>query len=246
MPARRRRRPLLACADLGNSRIHLALFEGARVLRARALDYADLRHSGAREILRRPDLEAVCYSSVVPSKEREFERRLRPSVVLKLGRDLPVPVRVRAGASWSPGTDRLCNALAAFRRFGGACICVDIGTAVNIEVVSNRGELVAGIIAPGPALMLQALRRCESLPEVRSVTLLLGRSTQGNMAGGVGLAVAGLVREAVGRARSLVGRRAPVIATGGGAPLLRGAGYIDRFDPLLTLRGIALAYRHRR
>ncbi|HLG41937.1 MAG TPA: type III pantothenate kinase, partial [Planctomycetota bacterium] len=142
--------PLIVCADLGNSRIHLALFRGSRVLRARALDYDRFRRSGAADILRRRGVESVCYASVVPSREREFERRARVSRILKLGRDLPVPVRVRSGSAWRPGVDRMCNALAAYTRFGGACICVDVGSALNLEVVSRRGDLVAGIIAPGP------------------------------------------------------------------------------------------------
>lgn len=232
---------LLACADLGNTRLHLALFREERLLRAVALPY-DRSDSVSVMFLARRDLEAVVYASVVPSRDRAFERRIRAPIV-KLGRDLPIPVKVRPGKSWRPGVDRLCNALAAFSLFRRPCLSVDIGSALNIEVVSARGELLAGIIAPGPRLMLESLTECEALPAVSGVSRKLGRTTTQNIRGGVGLAVTGLVREALALARQKLGRAPAVVATGGGASILRGTGLAHRFDPHLTLRGAMLAYR---
>jgi type III pantothenate kinase len=204
------------------------------------MPYERMRKAASTLARRAP--EAIVYASVVPSREREFERRTGGRS-LKLGRDLPVPVRVRSGGAWRPGVDRLCNALAAFALFGRPCVCVDVGSALNIEVISGRGDLVAGAIAPGPGLMLESLRACEALPRVDGGSRRLGRTTIGNIRAGVGLAVAGLVREAIALARAKLGRPPRVVATGGGASLLRGAGLAHRFDPHLTLRGAMLAYR---
>ena len=49
------------------------------------------------------------------------------------------------------GADRIVNALAAFSRFGGPAIVVDFGTATNFDVVSDKGEFLGGVIAPGHA-----------------------------------------------------------------------------------------------
>ena len=49
------------------------------------------------------------------------------------------------------GADRVVNALAAFTRFGGPAIVVDFGTATNFDVVSDKGEFIGGVIAPGHA-----------------------------------------------------------------------------------------------
>lgn len=231
---------LLACADLGNTRMHLALFRGERLVRAAAFPYD---RSRAAPFLDRDDLEAVVYASVVPSRDRAFERQVRASV-LKLGRDLPVPVTIRSGrSSWRPGVDRLCNALAAFALFRKACLSVDVGSALHIEVVSARGELVAGVIAPGPRFMFESLTRCEALPAVTGAVRNLGRTTAENIRGGVGLAITGLVRESISLAMAKFGRVPPVVATGGGASILRGTGLVQRFDPYLTLRGAMLSYR---
>jgi type III pantothenate kinase len=238
---------LLACADLGNSRLHLALFDGRRPVKTRFLEYPRFRRHGARDILRRRGLEAVCYGSVSPARERGFEAACaRP--VFKLGRDLRVPVTVRSKGAWRPGIDRLCNVLAAHDRVGGPCLVVDFGSAVNIEVVSSRGVLVAGVIAPGVDLMLAALRgHCEQLPRVsrKKVSGKLGRTTSLNIGGGVGMAVIGLVRAAIEQGASMLPRKPTVIATGGDADLFRTTGLFDQVDPLLTLRGAMLSYRSR-
>ena len=55
------------------------------------------------------------------------------------------------------GADRLVNAVAAYDRFGGACVVVDFGTGINIDAVSAEGEYLGGAIGPGLELSLSAL-----------------------------------------------------------------------------------------
>ena len=47
------------------------------------------------------------------------------------------------------GADRIVNSVAAFAKYGGPCIVVDFGTAINFDVVSERGEYLGGVLAPG-------------------------------------------------------------------------------------------------
>ena len=213
------------CADLGNTRTHLALFPPGRMI-----------SNWPRKA------QAVAYCSVAPSRERAFERECRRRLglrALKLGRDLPIPVRV--AKRWKAGADRLCNALAAYARAQRACVVVDLGTAITIEAVSARGDLAGGLIAPGARLMAEALAgRTELLPRIEFKKILIGRDTAGNIRAGIDAAIEGLIDEGVRRARKLVGRRAPVFGTGGDAPKF--ARKFDVVDPLLTLRGVFLSY----
>src|SRR6202012_1829532 len=48
------------------------------------------------------------------------------------------------------GADRIVNCVAAFDRFGGPCIVVDMDTAFAFDLISKRGELLDATIAPGP------------------------------------------------------------------------------------------------
>ena len=57
------------------------------------------------------------------------------------------------------GPDRLANAVAAYARFGGACVVVDFGTATTFDVVSGEGEYLGGIIALGVEVSLDGAHR---------------------------------------------------------------------------------------
>jgi type III pantothenate kinase len=214
----------VVCADLGNMRTHLAVFPPGRRLAAL---------SGRTD--------AVAYASVAPSRERRFEREVRRRLgvrPLKLGRDLPIPVR----SAWKAGADRLCNALAGFARAKGACVVVDLGTAITVEAVSAKGKLVGGLIAPGVRLMAKALHEgTELLPTAAAGRgAAMGRGTVENIRAGIDAAVQGFVRVGIERARRVLGVRAPAIGTGGDAT--RFARWFDEVDPLLTLRGVFLSF----
>ena len=52
------------------------------------------------------------------------------------------------------GADRLVNSIAAYERFGEACVVVDFGTGINIDAVSAEGEYLGGAIGPGLEISL--------------------------------------------------------------------------------------------
>ena len=47
--------------------------------------------------------------------------------------------------------------MAALRRYGGPCIVVNFGTATTFDAVSEAGEYLGGVIAPGLETSLDAL-----------------------------------------------------------------------------------------
>ena len=55
------------------------------------------------------------------------------------------------------GADRIVNSVAAFEKYGGPCIVVDFGTAINFDAVSARGEYLGGVLAPGIGISADAL-----------------------------------------------------------------------------------------
>jgi type III pantothenate kinase len=144
------------------------------------------------------------------------------------------------------GADRIANAVAAFRELGGPCVVIDLGTATTFDIVSERGEYLGGVIAPGIEISADALfQRAARLPrvEVRRPPGVIGRNTPHAMQAGLFYGYAGLI-ERIGREiQAVLGKRTQFIATGGLAPLLADTSpYMQRIDPLLTLRGIAYLY----
>ena len=78
------------------------------------------------------------------------------------------------------GADRLVNAVAAYERFGEACVVVDFGTGINFDVVSDAGEYLGGAIAPGIEISLTAL--AERAARIRGSTSASPRPRSGVVA----------------------------------------------------------------
>ena len=65
------------------------------------------------------------------------------------------------------GVDRWVAMLAAWERHHAAACIVDCGTAITLDVVSESGHHLGGVIAPGISLMHEALAsRTAQLPVV--------------------------------------------------------------------------------
>ncbi|WP_129669740.1 type III pantothenate kinase [Phytoactinopolyspora endophytica] len=147
------------------------------------------------------------------------------------------------------GTDRVVNALAAIRRFGGPCIIVDFGTATIFDAVSMRGEYLGNAIAPGIEVSLDALGHAGA--QLRSVELsrprsVIAKNTVEALQSGALYGFSGQVDGIVTRMAAEIGvplGEFPVIATGGLAPMvISEATTITHHEPWLTLIGLSLVF----
>ena len=57
------------------------------------------------------------------------------------------------------GSDRIANAVAAFKIYKKNCIILDFGTATNFDVVTDRGIYQGGLIAPGINISIKNLNK---------------------------------------------------------------------------------------
>ena len=76
---------------------------------------------------------------------------------LLVGPGIKTGMAIRIDNPYEVGADRLVNAVAAYERFGEACVVVDFGTGINFDAVSADGEYLGGAIAPGVEISLTAL-----------------------------------------------------------------------------------------
>ncbi|HVZ07694.1 type III pantothenate kinase [Rhodopila sp.] len=142
------------------------------------------------------------------------------------------------------GADRLLNALAGHRRFGGPLIVVDFGTATTFDVVETTGSYLGGVICPGINLSLEALHQAAArLPRIGigRPQSVIGRSTVPAMQSGMYWGYIGLIEGLLARIKSEYGGPMKVVATGGLAPLFaEGTMMIEHIEPDLTLDGLRL------
>jgi type III pantothenate kinase len=142
------------------------------------------------------------------------------------------------------GADRLLNALATHRRYGGPLIVIDFGTATTFDVVARDGAYLGGVIAPGINLSIEALHRAAArLPRIGigRPQAVVGRNTVAAMQSGIYWGYVGLIEGIVSRIKAEYGGPLKVIATGGLAPLFaEGTLVIEKTDPDITLEGLRL------
>jgi type III pantothenate kinase len=253
---------LVLALDVGNTNTVVGLFDDSRlVTRWRLATHPERTADEVGLWLRQlldwqgvgsTDLTAVAVASVVPP----MDPRLLEGVRRYLGRE-PFFVRpgiktgmpLRVEAPQELGADRLCDAVAAYRKYGGPCVVIDFGTAVTWEVVSSTGEYLGGAIAPGPGLTAEVLSsRTAKLPHVALAPpeRVIGKGTVDSIQSGVFYGYLGLVDGVTRRILAELGE-APVIATGGfAATIAAHSETIGHVDEDLTLEGLALLWAKNR
>lgn len=202
------------------------------------------------------DAVAVRQAFITGSNPREVERLQR-----EWPHDWPAPV-VLADRSRFPlvidvdfpdkvGIDRLLNAVAAnvVRRENQPAIVIDSGTATTVDYVNARGDFCGGAILPGFDLCAKALHQYTALlPLVPQSTVDAphpperGRNTQAAITSGLYWGHVGAVKELLQRftASDTAGTEPLVLLTGGAAPLLAPHLPKVRYEPHLSLQGLAI------
>jgi type III pantothenate kinase len=185
---------------------------------------------------------------VVPPLGAQFERlseRYLNARCLAIGPGVKTGMPIRIENPLEVGTDRLVNSIAAYERFQDACIVVDFGTGINIDVVSDQGEYLGGAIGPGMEISLSAL--IDRAARITRIDLgepetAIGRSSRAAIQSGFVFGFAGLIDGLVRRIEDELGE-AKLIATGGLASVVVPfTETIDEVDEILTLKGLRLVY----
>jgi len=231
--------------NIGNTNISFGVFDGGQIANHGRVPIKEAQllttHIGDARFNR------IGMASVAPSLTDRMITMLAMhynSPVLLTGRDLPYGIETQYDDPATIGADRLLNAIAAFARTNSTTIVADVGTAVTVDLVSNRGTFCGGTIAPGPGTMLRSLHdRTELLPDVdlEEAPSPVGHSTADAIQSGVFWGTVGMVESLVSRITAERSDPARVLVTGGsGEWVAREMSGDVEFAPTLTLEGIAI------
>ncbi|MCL5958993.1 MAG: type III pantothenate kinase, partial [Chloroflexi bacterium] len=193
-------------------------------------------------------VKAVILSSVVPplvTAFKELSERYFKISPLVIGPGIKTGVRILYENPKEVGADRIVNALAAYRLYGGQLIVVDFGTATTFDALSAEGDYLGGAIAPGIGVASEALFKfAAKLPHVELVRpkTAVGKNTVSSMQSGILFGYVGLVEGLINRFNQELGK-SRVIATGGLAEIVaKETLLIDIVNPRLTIEGLRLMY----
>jgi type III pantothenate kinase len=246
---------MLLALDAGNTNVTIGVYEGSELrmawrLRTDRDQTADewgikLRQLFTMGGLNLEAVDGMIIASVVPSVDvplAEMCRRYFDRAPMFVSIDLDLGIQIAIDNPREAGADRLANAAAAYAEFGGPCVSVDLGTAINFDVVSREGAFLGGIICPGIGMAVSGLyQKTARLPLVdfREPRALIGKNTVDCIQSGLYYSVVGAIDSILERLISELGSETKLVATGGQASLIvEGSRYLKHADPDLTLKGL--------
>jgi type III pantothenate kinase len=254
---------MLLALDVGNTNIKIGVFAGETLRHRWRLSTVHnqtedewgilLRNLFSFEAIELADIEAVIISSVVPPLNpslASMSRRYLHHDALFVSHETNTGLRILYDNPRDVGADRLVDAVAAFHKYGGPCIVVDLGTAITFNCITANAEYLGGIICAGIGISIDALfERTAKLPKVdfRKPERLIGTNTPAAIQAGLYYGALGLIDGVLERLIAELGPESQTIATGGQARLItEGSRFLKASEADLTLEGLELIWRRNR
>lgn len=251
---------MILVVDAGNTNITLGVFEGQTLLGTYRMNTKLPRTSDEYgifmiELLRNNDLNPkdikdVIISSVVPNIMHSFTNgikkyfKVQPIIV---GAGIKTGINIAIANPKSMGADRIVDAVAAYKIYGGPVIVIDFGTATTHDVITEEGALIAGVTSPGIRISANALwKDTAMLPEIeiKKPDSILANNTISSMQAGLFFGYVGQTEYIIKKLKQELGQPdMKVVATGGlGKIISDETDLIDVYDSDLTLKGLRIIY----
>ncbi|MCD6358602.1 MAG: type III pantothenate kinase [Dehalococcoidia bacterium] len=252
---------VLLAIDIGNTKVAIGVFRQDKIIATWhiATDTNKMIDEYAALLLNllyynkkitASDIEGAILCSVVPPLTPLFEQLCQQHLdvaPMVVGAGTRTGIRILMNNPKEVGGDRVANAIAGHKLYGGPLIIIDMGTATTFDVVSQEGDYLGGAIAPGMGIAAEALNRYTAqLPRVKltAPSHVVGKNTISAMQSGIVFGYIGLIEGIIGRISNELGSSPRVIATGGLAEALtKITPAISDIDPDLTLKGLYFIYQ---
>ncbi|MCZ2120975.1 MAG: type III pantothenate kinase [Anaerolineales bacterium] len=250
---------MLLTIDIGNTNLTLGLYAGAKLGahwrlatdHNRMPDEYGLQLLGLLQNANKSikDISGIALASVVPPLTGRVvqacqEYLKQEPLVVDTG--IKTGIKVRYEDPKTVGADRICDAAAVMKLYGGPACVIDFGTATTFNALTKDNEYLGGAITAGVNLAAEALyARAAKLPniELQRPPSVIGRNTVHAMQSGLLFGYVSMVEGMVARFRSELGSEMKVIATGGlSESIAKETQVINIIAPWLTLDGLRIIW----
>jgi type III pantothenate kinase len=195
------------------------------------------------------DLTGIALASVVPNLTARVTQACREYLKtdpLVVDAGVKTGIRIRYEDPRAVGADRVADAVAVMRLYGGPACIIDFGTATTFNALTKEGDYLGGAITAGVNLAAEALfTRAAKLPRIdlQRPPSVIGRNTVHAMQSGLLFGYVSMVEGMVERFRAELGQEMKVIATGGLAEIVaKETKVIEHIIPWLTLDGLRIIW----
>ncbi len=251
---------MLMVLDIGNTNIKTGLFVDGKLKNSWRLqtnhlrtadEYGTMMESFFDHLGISTDaVDGIIMSSVIPSMnytmEHMCELYFHRRTAMVVNSEMNLGIKIKYDLPSQLGSDRICNSVEAYHRYGGPCVVVDFGTATNFAVISKEGDFLGGLICPGIMVSADALvERAAMLHKVEYVMpeKVIGTNTKEGIQSGVIRGYVGQVDYILQQIEKELGAKPTVVATGGMSGMIASeTRRIDIVNPTLTLEGLARIY----
>ncbi len=241
---------MILVADIGNSYLKMARWDGERLSQTMRVRHRDLLGPDWQDSLG-TEAPWQCDGVYIASVADQGVEEVFESWLLSCGHERPVYLKSEREAcgvtnAYSEpetlGVDRWCAMIAARAQCQGHLCVVDAGTAMTVDWVNDEGLHLGGIIMPGPTLQSDSLFGGTRHVQAGTGTPdhLFADNTVDAVVSGICFSGAALVELAVGHAAKSAGSVPRLFLTGGEAerimPLLQTPALMQQD---LVLQGVA-------
>ena len=203
--------------DFGNTRIKGAIFNGEQIT-----NYFSYRNDEFEKILNFDEIleiKRIGITSVINTPDSFIKRINELGIpVMIIDDTTKLPIDLKYDTPQTLGADRICNAVAGFRKFPNKnVLIIDLGTCNKYDFVDSNGGYQGGSIAPGFKMRLDAMHNfTANLPLLKpnEVEEFIGKSTISSMETGSFWGVVGEINAFITQYQSRFSD-IEVIATGG-------------------------------
>ncbi len=250
---------MLLTIDVGNTNLTLGLYDGDKLDphwrlatdHDRMPDEYGLQFLGLLEHARRSvnDLSGICLASVVPQLTQRIvqacnEYLKQDPLIVDTG--VKTGIRIRYEDPRAVGADRVADAVATLKLYGGPACIVDFGTATTFNALTRDGDYLGGAITAGINLAADALfthtAKLQRI-DLQRPPSVIGRNTVHAMQSGLLFGYVSMAEGMVARFRAELGNDMKVVATGGLAAIVaQETKVIDILAPWLTLDGLRIIW----